>query len=52
MITPVWLAAWAERALESGAIQYVELHASYRALAPYAHIAPLAVIANYGIPLV
>jgi hypothetical protein len=51
MMTTVWVALWAERVLQSGAIQYIELNASHRALAPYGYIVPLAVPANYEIPL-
>jgi hypothetical protein len=51
MTPTVWIAPLAEQVLQSGAIQYLELDSSYRALTPCACIVPLAVTANYGIPL-
>jgi hypothetical protein len=49
VVVMVWVAPWADEVLESGAVQYLELDASYRVLPPHARIVPLALIVNYGI---
>jgi ankyrin repeat protein len=51
VVTLTWVAPWTQNLLQCGAIQYVELDASFYALRPYIFIVPLAIIANYAIPM-
>jgi hypothetical protein len=51
IVTLACIAPWAPDILSLGEIQYFEMDASFRALAPYVYCVPTAVLRNIGLPL-